>query len=543
MSYLHDSSDTDILIEGFSYWGLDLLLSKLEGIFTFVIYDRHNGDFYAARDHLGVKPLYFLAFHDVVYISSELKAFLDIPNFKFKLNNKQIRNHFYHRHVKAPNTLVENIYKLPSASFFKHNINSTSPIAYRSYFEFKYKNSAYFPSSRLLDMAMSKNMISDVPIAFSLSGGFDSSAIVDSMLSSNRDFSDSMSFTISYPNDSSFDESTLASIFSESHNLPNTLVNVTEENYLDSLVSSVYHLEEPVSAPVTTAVYLLSKNISSNGFKVAFCGEGADEVFFGYRTWILLSRLEKIRDLLPNLFKSIGFLGCILLMPFKFSPLSRLYDISWRLKSSLPLFWGGSWDFSSSQISCLLSKKESPDSILSDVYDSTVAVSYKSFQENNFSKKDHQAWMSYCDLKSRLPELLMNRLDKMFMAHSIEGRVPFLDHVLVSRYLSTDFIKRNKILKYGKDYLRMNLLKSSSFIPKRGFQAPVSHWIDKSFGIRSRSIISDFAKQTDIFDSKFIPYLFKKKNRLYFSVLFFVIWYCNYIEDVIPQHKLKFTEF
>ena len=153
--------------------------------------------------------------------------------------------------------------------------------------------------------------------------------------------------------------------------------------------------------------------------------------------------------------------------------------------------------------------------------------------------------MSFLDFNFRLPELMLLRLDKLAMASSIEGRVPYLDHLIVENWISKSKQEREKITKQGKDSLRKL---SHELLPGRlskekkiGFRAPVKEWKTGFLGDYSKNIIITFTKRTNIFQINGINELLELKNdRLYYSILNFCLWYNQFIDEVLPEFNLKY---
>ena len=284
--------------------------------------------------------------------------------------------------------------------------------------------------------------------------------------------------------------------------------------------------------------------MAKDGVKVCLSGEGADEIYCGYSSWRLFLKLARFQFLLPRLSRLIfscakGILSLPLLTNYRFL---YLRDIVWRGLNSVNLFWGGSWDFCSSDIGNLLNIGNRD--VLETIELKKIRPEWGSFRRLALNS-DQSGWMSFFDMRSRLPELLLNRLDKQFMAHSIESRVPYLDHLSVQAYFALPAIVRHKQIKKGKDFLRnvvneiLNDPKLSS-TRKRGFQAPVSNWVQSSFGALSKAIVINFSNRTGLFNESAVLEIFDRGTRHYFSLLFFVIWYCNFIDDVLPEYDLTF---
>jgi asparagine synthase (glutamine-hydrolysing) len=183
---------------------------------------------------------------------------------------------------------------------------------------------------------------------------------------------------------------------------------------------------------------------------------------------------------------------------------------------------------------------------IADIYKKNISPIYEDFI-NQHSPLDFSAWMMFCDARFRLPELMLPRLDKLCMASSVEGRVPFLDHRLFNRFISDSESERDGNIKLGKDIVRKVYAKYfchfESQAKKIGFKAPVSEWKSGEAGNFSRKIVDIFLQRTDIFDEKYMMEIMHSENdRLYYSLLSFVIWYNQFIDEVLPEFELKYDD-
>lgn len=535
-------SDTEVLLRGYIYWGIKKLIKRLTGIFALVVNDEVTGKLHAVRDHFGIKPLYKLVFKDVIYFASELKAFKEIPAFQFELNHDRLTEHLYFRHVKAPNTLVKYIMKLRPAEIQTidlKNLDTKCDI----YWNPLLKSEQLPDPGDRLQAAIKYNLESDVGASLSLSGGFDSRSVASLICETAPEIGINC-YTVAYPDNKEFDEAVDAVNHAKKLSLQHKVKNITEKDFQDNLLEVVYYLEEPISAPVSLPVFLMARLMSDDKVKVALAGEGADEVYCGYKTWKYFLLLARMQRRLPVITSAVFHLLRLVFSAkiFKNYRFNYLRDILWRGGHSDNLFWGGSWDFSAHDIGNLLKIEE--DSVLELIQNDKIHPEWIDFKKHN-EGYDQLGWMSFCDLRSRLPELLLNRLDKQFMAHSIESRVPFLDHLSVQAYFLIPSRAREKQIHKGKDFLRSlvtNIVQDRelSNTRKKGFQAPVAKWSRSSFGKIAREMVIKFSNCTGLFETKAVEAIFDRGSRHYFSLLFFVIWYCNYIDDVLPEYNLKF---
>ena len=371
--------------------------------------------------------------------------------------------------------------------------------------------------------------IGDVPVGVFLSGGVDSSTnaalfsdggsekIKTFSIGYNRDYG-------SYPNELHF-----AREMAEEINSDHYEKKLNMDDLMDFLPEMIKLQDEPLADPVCFPVYYVSKLAHDNGVKVCQVGEGADELFWGYESWKIklnLQKYNKIPFLTP--FKKIG------LFALKFLGKSHTfyYEFLRRGVEGQPIFWGGAESFTERQKKRLLSdrlKKKFEN------YSSWEVIKpiYEDFQRKNSGGSDLD-WMSYLDLKMRLPELLLMRVDKMAMGNSLEARVPFLDHEFVelAMGLSEKIKTRDNVSKYIlKKAVRGLIPDKLIHRRKQGFGVPIYEWLFDKLGSQIEKEMLGFCDDTDFFDKKSIQQLINQKSGHQLWYLYnFVLWHRSYIQ-------------
>ena len=299
----------------------------------------------------------------------------------------------------------------------------------------------------------------------------------------------------------------------------------------------VYFQDEPISDPVCVPIFYVSKLARENNVKVCQVGEGADELFFGYTNWL---RTSKINLLINNIFFP-NFLKKLILLFYKKFNIQYKYtsDLLKRSVEKKPIFWGGAEAFSSFEKSQLFSnsfKKKIKN------FDSWNCVRpHYEFFNKNAKYKSIENWMTYLDLKIRLPELILMRVDKMTMANSLEARVPFLDHNLIQKTIDLPKnikIKKNKLKVLLKDIIKGLLPNEIINRKKQGFGLPLKDWFEDGLGINEKEIINEFVDRTKFFNKQTIQKIIKRKGdtRLWF-ILNLAIWWKVFIRN----KKLKIS--
>ena len=527
-------SDTECLIHGYLEWGLNGLLSKLVGMFAFAIYDNRSSTLTLVRDRVGVKPLYYCITPAGLLFASEIKSLLAHPAVDAEFNTEMMWHHLSFRSLPAPYTLFKSIYSLAPSEIIEVRHSEGIKTSNSIYWD-PIANAGEAPRTQaeaaeaveaLLRESVVARLESDVPLGIFLSGGIDSGLLHDLMAEHTNEL---CSYTVTYPGHDEYNEHRNASILAGRRNTAHHLVELTELMYEETFRQVVYHQEEPIAAPVCSPVYHLSQKASQQGRKVIFAGEGSDELFIGYKLWRQTRDLQKIINTLPRWMGSTaGSVGGGLLNTCS-SPYSRLPEAMSRLAESGQLFYTGGMDFSERAKKDLYRTTYKGPS----TYEVVIEPIRQRFLDYGDST-DVTAWMSYSDLRFRLPQLMLPRLDRMGMAHSVEGRVPFLDHRLIELVFAMPGswrggsgrelkpLVRKAARKYLPDYIVDQ--------PKIGFQAPVVEWKTQSFGKKFIPYIEKFNRETELFDPMALNRLLQSNDsRLYFSLVNLAVWYDIFI--------------
>lgn len=529
-----DHSDTEVILHAFEEWGIACIHS-FQGMFAIALWDVEKRELWLIRDRIGIKPLYYCIHNGRVTFASEIKALLQDPDQKRYVNEEAFYHYLSFLTTPAPNTLFGGIKKIPSGTWLC--IREDGKIQENRYWDIWENTSPLTGVSEdeiaetvlaELQRAVELRKVSDVPLGVFLSGGIDSS--INAALFSESENRAVRTFSIgyqgkykSYQNELHYARKMADAIGAEYHE---RLLNV--DDLLDFLPRMVQLQDEPIADPVCVPVHYVSKLARDNGVIVCQVGEGADELFCGYPSWLTSLRLQQYNKLsFPDFYKGL------LLKGLKLAGAGDRSPYEWVRRGLLrqPIFWGGAEAFTDSAKQHLLSPR------LRKVFSGFTSWEAlkpirEHFEENAWDKSDLN-WMSYLDLRFRLPELLLMRVDKMSMGVSLEARVPFLDHKVVELAMSIPWsIKiKNNTLKY--------ILKKSvrGFIPdeiidrrKQGFGVPVHEWFFGKLGERMQKELIGFCCETDFLDRKGIRQLVKQGNGRKVWYLFnFALWWKEYI--------------
>ncbi|MDR0984647.1 MAG: asparagine synthase (glutamine-hydrolyzing), partial [Ruminococcus sp.] len=273
-------ADSEVLLHGYEEFGTDLL-TKLRGMFAFVIWDKNKKELFGARDFFGIKPFYYYHTDRDFIFGSEIKSFLPHPNFNKMLNEKALENYLTFQYSVTNDTFFQRVYKLPPAHYFIYKDNKLEINRYWniSFSEFNSKSFDEWVDSieKTFKNSVSAHKISDVEVGCFLSSGIDSSYVA---AAADVD----KTFTVGFGKDKKYNEISYAEEFSQFIKKENISKNITPEEYWAVLPKIQYHMDEPLADPSAVALYFVSK-LASERVKVVLSGEGADEIFAGYNVY------------------------------------------------------------------------------------------------------------------------------------------------------------------------------------------------------------------------------------------------------------------
>ena len=530
-----DHSDTEVILRAYKLWGIDFL-KKLLGMFAIAIWDENINELFLIRDRIGIKPLYWSIHNGRLTFASEIKALLNDPNQIKEVDDEAFQSYFSHICTPGNKTLFKGINKLEPGNFLRVK-KLTSDIRIESWYEIlenvnenNLKESEIYDSVLdILSDAVRVRKISDVPIGVFLSGGIDSST--NAVLFSKDETNPINTFSIGYDKDySTYNNELHHAKFMADRVASNHFEKILSIDDVMSFIPKMIHLQdEPIGDPVCIPIYYVSKLAKDNNVTVCQVGEGADEIFGGYSIWKEWIRLQNVLNSFAG--NHIKFLGKRLLQ-ISGNSHHRAFDILDRSDKNRPAFRGGAEGLTSHEKRLVFSSKYKN---LYNSYDEFNCIEPIWNKFNSLSKdKSPLSWMSYLDLRLRLPELLLMRVDKMTMGVSLEARVPFLDHRLVELALS---IPQNIKIKKGiskhvlKEAVRNELPSSIIHRKKQGFGAPIHDWLFGKLGKKVREDIKSFCSDTDYFDYNGINKLLNSKSSVHAWYLYnFVLWHRHFIE-------------
>jgi asparagine synthase (glutamine-hydrolysing) len=416
-------SDTEVLLYAVREWGLDRCLRRIRGMYAFALFDSRDRSLTLVRDPLGVKPLYLHQKGKTIVFASEIKALLAMPGMEKKLNHQSMYHYLTFANAPAPDTFFEGITKLEAGCWLR--VDSDGHQEKRRYWESNRFSAHDKPLAeqeyvdevrRLLRQSVARRMVSDVPFGAFLSGGVDSSLNVALMAELMDRPVDTFSIGVEGDPGNEFDYArSVAQRFGANHHE----ITITDDDFISFLPQMPYLQDEPLADPVCVPLYYLSKLARESGTTVIQVGEGSDEIFSGYKMYNYFNRIDGTYYQpylkLPGLLKSVAHR----LAGGRVS--AEKEDSLRRALTNDPIFLGNAIAFWDCEKSLLLRHPyagQTSSGLIRDL-------------KNRLNIAEPLLSIINIELKNRLPELLLMRVDKMSMASSIETRVPFLDEDLV----------------------------------------------------------------------------------------------------------------
>jgi asparagine synthase (glutamine-hydrolysing) len=537
---LRTQSDSEVVLRLFIDEGPSML-KKLNGFFAFAVYDRRERSLFLARDRMGIKPLYVYHDDDVMVFASELKAVLSFP-IRRELDDVSLFEYLQLSYVPAPHSILKGVEKLEPgcAMTFRNGKAHTE----RYYSVPLPSDGAQVPAKyedaqrglvEILEGAVAKQLVSDVPLGAFLSGGLDSSVVV---ALAARHKPDLETYAIGFPDNPLFDESKDAAAVAKALGVRHTTFDVSEDDLYAHLFEVLDYTDEPFSDSSCLAVYILSR-CAKRRVTVALSGDGADELFGGYykHRGEYLARHAGVRaravraaaplwGALPRSRESA------------FGNVVRRLDRFAKRAALTPAERYWSW--------CAFTDEEDVRKTLHE----SRARAMASSSDYASRKRECTRWIDgggmndvlYSDVGLVLPNDMLKKVDSMSMANGLEVRVPFLDHEVVEyafglpSHYKIDAHTQKRVLR---DAFRTIVPDAALYKRKHGFEVPLLRWLRTHLRtlIRDELLSREFVVRQGIFDPDAIHALVE---RLYsdrpgditpqvWSLVVFQYWWKEYM--------------
>lgn len=449
-------SDTEVLIYGYRKWGRDLP-NHLRGMFSFALYDMEEKTLFCARDHFGIKPFYYYYNDGTFMFASEIKAFLDHPKFEKKFNESLIAPYLSFSFTPTTETFFEGVKRLDAGNYLTYKdgqinieryFDLTFPIEEKDY------DKTVEEIGKVMEDSTRHHMISDVEVGSFLSSGIDSSYLV-SLARPDK------TYTVGY-DIPRYNEIDYAKDLTDKLKINNTSKKITKEEYMKVLDKIMYHMDEPASDPAVVALYFVA-NLASKDVKVVLSGEGADEFFGGYnyyREEVDYSFYNKIPFFIRHGISKF----CSLFPPVR--GINFLVRRGERLEDS---YIGVNKVWSDKEIKKLL---KTPVTIQNKEITKPVFDKFKG--QSNIVK------MQAIDINFWLMKDILQKADRMTMANSLEGRVPFIDREVfkIASSLPLNYKVTKENTKVALRDAAKKVIPNESYKKKKlGFPVPIRDWM------------------------------------------------------------------
>jgi asparagine synthase (glutamine-hydrolysing) len=489
--------DTEVLVHLYEEYGADMV-DRLVGMFAFAIWDDARERLLLARDRLGIKPLYWTDDGGTFGFASEIKALLPLLR-RHEVDPVALSHYLTFVAVPPPRTLFAGVYKLAPGTTML--VDCDGPGSPRRYWD-PLEDRARFDGEAedweaevrfRLERSIDRRMMSDVPVGVFLSGGVDSSTNV--ALMSRLVDGPINTFSIGFHGAEQYNEFAWARRVAAQYGTNHHEVMIDHDDLWRFMPDLVYHQDEPIADPVCVPLYFVAKLAKDHGVTVVHVGEGADELFAGYATYVQADRImarqwPRLRSLPRPMRSGLAAAGTAAL---KVRPAREVHVEALR-RAAEPdgrLWWGGAVAFYEHGLDSLVTesfRRELDGDRPRDV------VAQIAQDGQRAGARDELDALIYQDLRLRLPELLLMRVDKLTMANAVEARVPFLDHELVELAMALprdekirDGTGKHVLKRAVGDLLPHDLV----WRPKQGFGTPVSQWFRGELGDQLRDRLTE----------------------------------------------------
>ena len=467
------SSDTEVVLAAYAKWGIDFL-SKLNGMFSLAIWDKTKKQLIIARDRLGIKPLYYSETDDSFIFSSELRALLESGLVKRKLDRSNLVEYLRYQTVHSPRTLIENVHSIPAGHYLILNDNERILNKYweisepQSLGNLKDETQVKTKIRSLLKSSVNYRMKADVPYGAFLSGGIDSSAIVG-LMSEDSDLPVS-TFSVVF-NEREFSEAPYAELISKKFKTNHHEILLTADDFLKEIPNALKAMDFPSGDGPNT--YLVSKVTKESGITMALSGLGGDELFAGYP--IFRRSLQLHQNMWLKSFAGVfrNAAGSILKSIKPSIASYKMADVLGQEYIDLPHSYSVNRKvLFDKEINSLLTYSEKK---MNPIVTHCKAIDISTDK----SKLEIISKVSVMEMTTYMQNVLLRDSDQMSMAHSLEVRVPFLDHRLVEySLLLSDKLKfphspKTLLVDSLKDLLPNEIVNR----PKMGFTFPWELWM------------------------------------------------------------------
>jgi asparagine synthase (glutamine-hydrolysing) len=528
---LKSSSDTEVILLLFQKFGTDCI-KLLNGIFAFSIYDKEKNIIFLVRDRLGVKPLYYKSTNKNFFFSSEIKGIRSLDSNEDHFDIASVHEWLYFGNTLGGKTLFQGLQQILPGNYIElDTVNLTFKIS--EYWSLKNSTEDAFNNNHsltqkirdvksLLEQAVKRQLVSDVPIGLFLSGGIDSSAIAafGSKHVEGKLATYSAGFEFSKTGSEFENAKQVSNLFGTDHHE----FFIKGKDIGELLEKMIYHHDMPFSDAANIPLYLMSNEVK-NHTKVILQGDGGDELFGGYQRYQSMSS-----------YSSYHWLAKIAKPAITLMPESIL---KFRLQRYSNAFSSNSIATTVGLLLTIEDQQNQPSKIFANgfklkVDDFDPLALYKQKQKH-FENRGVCDQLFYLDALINMPDLYLEKVDRSTMAASVEARVPFLDNDLVEYVYSLSY--KDKVRNGEKKWLLKESLRgvipdNILYGPKKGFSVPYEEWLKNSLKNIFFDNLNQFVyKYPDVLNYDYICTLFKLTEKniqnhsfMLWKILNFIIW-------------------
>jgi asparagine synthase (glutamine-hydrolysing) len=537
--HLKSHSDTEVLLYLYIKYGIKCI-NKINGFFAFCIYDKDEETVFIARDRFGIKPLVYAFHNDSICFSSEIKTLLAL-GVKKSIDTASLELYFQLNYLPGEYSMLEGIKRLLPGNQLLIDLKkekNLSEITPESWYQIPYSSTGLIRSAseagkglyKRLDDAVSRRLISDVPLGCFLSGGVDST-IITALASLHTEHL--KTFSIGFSDDPQFDETVHAEVVANHFKTDHQTFHLKSHDLLDALPEILNYLDEPFADSSSLAVFILSRECRKH-VTVALSGDGADELFSGYRKhraeWMMVQKSIQTRIVKAAAPALKNFHG------------SRQSAIGNKLRQLQRFAEGASmspqeryWRW------CSISKIEDVKRLLKSTHERETKRRTM-LLTSDVNESDLNA-MLLNDCKLVLPFDMLVKVDQMSMANSLEVRVPFLDYEVVEWAFKMPVemkINKHEQKKILKDTFKHLLPKKFFERKKQGFEVPILAWLKTDLSpLLDQLFNQQFIEEQNIFNYNEIATIRKKLFSSHpgdatgkiWALLVFQYWFRNVYQN------------
>ena len=514
-------TDTEVILHGYEEYGPEVL-NKFRGMFGIAIWDLVSKELFIARDFFGIKPMYYTQVGNNLIFGSEIKCILTHPNVKKELNESALQNYLSFQYGVPNDTFFKDIYCLQPGHYLKFK---DGKLEITRYWKPDFKIDESWEEDKLVEKidevfkdSVEAHKISDVEVGCFLSSGVDSSYVA-------TQFKGQKSFTVGF-NYSKYNEIDYAKELAEEIGQDHYFKRIEDDEFWEIVPKVQYYMDQPHADPSCVALYYVCK-IASEHVKVVLSGEGADELFGGYRIYHEPYSLRYSKFLPRFMWKGIA--GVLNAIPKEFPGKSYANRASKTLEER---FIGNANLFSDKEKRKILKNTDGmkkPEEITKPFYEDTKGM-------------DDVTRMQYIDINFWMIGDILLKADRMSMANSLELRVPFLDKEVWN--LARTIPAKYKVTKDGQTKVAMrkaalkNMPEKVASRKKLGFPVPTREWLkqEKYYNIVKKEFESETAKKYFVTEEivKLLDehiQLKKDNSRKIWTIYVFLIWYKQFFEE------------